>query len=258
MPRRESTPAAFTSDDRHGPVTVPGRGGRPRKWRSDADRQRAWRARRNGQPEPPTMEQAVEGGDELAHALIDIARLNDDLNAARTTHDSLRTELRQLATVLRNERQRGAAAHRAECGTRCRARSLARGGRRVAPLRVDPHQHAAATDAPDAASPTTSTRARAAASALKPAESSSPSRTGTRTTKLDARSQDEMEAKRVVQLVRQPSVEHTDSCPDSFHGAGADLLGLRLRVTWQTCRMPPAAAPETGRPAPCPTSPGRP
>ena len=55
------------------------------------------------------MEQAVEGGDELAHALIDIARLNDDLNAARTTHDSLRTELRQLATALRNERQRGAA-----------------------------------------------------------------------------------------------------------------------------------------------------
>jgi len=33
-----------------------------------------------------------------------------------------------------------------------------------------------------------------------------------------------MEAKRVVQLVDQPSVEHTDACPDSFHGDGADLL----------------------------------
>jgi len=55
------------------------------------------------------MEQAVAGGDELARALIEIARLNADLNAARATHDSLRSELRELATTLRNERQRGAA-----------------------------------------------------------------------------------------------------------------------------------------------------
>jgi hypothetical protein len=47
-------------------VTVPGKGGRPRKWRSDTDRQRAWRARADGRAEPPTLDQALNDGDELA------------------------------------------------------------------------------------------------------------------------------------------------------------------------------------------------
>jgi hypothetical protein len=51
------------------PMTVPGKGGRPRKWRSNADRIRAYRARQQGVPEPPILEQALQDGDELARAL---------------------------------------------------------------------------------------------------------------------------------------------------------------------------------------------
>jgi chromosome segregation ATPase len=50
-------------------VTVPGKGGRPRKWLSDADRVRAHRARQRGEVEPPTFEQRSTGDDELAGAL---------------------------------------------------------------------------------------------------------------------------------------------------------------------------------------------
>ena len=42
------------------PMTVPGKGGRPRKWRSDADRVRAFRAGERGDDEPPTIEVALE------------------------------------------------------------------------------------------------------------------------------------------------------------------------------------------------------
>ena len=41
------------------PMTVPGKGGRPRKWRSDADRVRAFRARERGDDEPPTIDVSV-------------------------------------------------------------------------------------------------------------------------------------------------------------------------------------------------------
>src|SRR5690242_7503544 len=40
-------------------MTVPGKGGRPRKWLSDADRMRAYRARRRGESEPDTLEAAL-------------------------------------------------------------------------------------------------------------------------------------------------------------------------------------------------------
>jgi hypothetical protein len=50
-------------------MTVSGKGGRPRKWRSDADRQRAFRARQKGEAEPPTLARALDDGDELAVAL---------------------------------------------------------------------------------------------------------------------------------------------------------------------------------------------
>jgi hypothetical protein len=64
-------------------MTVPGRGGRPRRWRSDADRQRAFRARRDGRPEPPTLAQALDDGDELALALERIRELQDDFERER-------------------------------------------------------------------------------------------------------------------------------------------------------------------------------
>ena len=40
-------------------MTVSGKGGRPRKWRSDADRVRDYRARQRGVDEPPTLAQAL-------------------------------------------------------------------------------------------------------------------------------------------------------------------------------------------------------
>ena len=53
-------------------MTVPGKGGRPRKWVTTADRQRAWRARQEGATEPPTIVQAISGEDQrLAAALAD-------------------------------------------------------------------------------------------------------------------------------------------------------------------------------------------
>lgn len=49
-------------------MTIPGKGGRPRKWRSDADRVRAHRARQRGDDEPPTVDVALDDGDEVALA----------------------------------------------------------------------------------------------------------------------------------------------------------------------------------------------
>lgn len=39
-------------------MTIPGKGGRPRKWRSDANRSRAYRARQRCEDEPASIEQA--------------------------------------------------------------------------------------------------------------------------------------------------------------------------------------------------------
>jgi hypothetical protein len=65
-----------------GLVTVPGKGGRPRKWRSDADRVRAHRARQRGEDEPATFEGALADGDDLARAVDHGRRLQADLVAA--------------------------------------------------------------------------------------------------------------------------------------------------------------------------------
>jgi len=64
-----------------GVVTVSGKGGRPRKWRSDADRVRAHRARQRGD-EPPTFEAALDAGDELARAVEHARQLQAELAAA--------------------------------------------------------------------------------------------------------------------------------------------------------------------------------
>jgi hypothetical protein len=74
-------------------MTVPGKGGRPRKWRSDADRQRAWRNRQTGTPEPPTIVQAFDDGDELARTWQMIRDLGAELEATNAKAKALRVEL---------------------------------------------------------------------------------------------------------------------------------------------------------------------
>jgi chromosome segregation ATPase len=77
-------------------VTVPGKGGRPRKWRSDADRVRAYRARQAGRDEPPELADALANGDELARAMEEIRALRAELVATGQTEQALRQELRSL------------------------------------------------------------------------------------------------------------------------------------------------------------------
>lgn len=77
-------------------MTVPGKGGRPRKWRTDADRVRAYRARQRGEPEPPELAVAVADGDELALALEEIRRLRAELAEQQDVERSLRRKLASL------------------------------------------------------------------------------------------------------------------------------------------------------------------
>jgi chromosome segregation ATPase len=76
-----------------GPVTVPGKGGRPRKWRSDADRVRAYRARHTGADEPATLDVAASDGDELALAREREQALAADLADARRCIRALKSDL---------------------------------------------------------------------------------------------------------------------------------------------------------------------
>jgi len=89
-----------------GGVTVSGKGGRPRKWRTDADRVRAYRARQAGRPEPPELAQALDDGDELALALEQIRALKQELAAAAATERALRNEVRSVRHQLAAEGQR--------------------------------------------------------------------------------------------------------------------------------------------------------
>jgi chromosome segregation ATPase len=76
-----------------GDVTVPGKGGRPRKWRSDADRVRAYRARQRGEEEPATFEKALDEGDELALAVERSRILQAELATAVEALGDLQGEL---------------------------------------------------------------------------------------------------------------------------------------------------------------------
>ena len=76
-----------------GAVTVPGKGGRPRKWRSDTERVRACRARQRGDAEPPTVEEAYSEGDELALAIRRHCELEAQLADARQQVRILEVEL---------------------------------------------------------------------------------------------------------------------------------------------------------------------
>ena len=81
-------------------VTVPGKGGRPRKWCSDADRVRAYRARQAGRDEPPELDQALAEGDELARAMEEVREVTAELVAAAATEQELRDEVRSLRREL--------------------------------------------------------------------------------------------------------------------------------------------------------------
>ena len=81
---------AFRCDGR---VTVPGKGGRPRKWLSDADRVRAYRARQRGDSEPPTHADSFSGHDALATELQRNLRLEAMLNSAHGEAARLRRDL---------------------------------------------------------------------------------------------------------------------------------------------------------------------
>jgi chromosome segregation ATPase len=86
-------------------MTVPGKGGRPRKWRSDADRVRAFRARHRGEEEPATFEEALVDGDDLARAVEHSRQLQADLVAALASlsesNAALQTERRRHQSTLR-------------------------------------------------------------------------------------------------------------------------------------------------------------
>jgi hypothetical protein len=79
-------------------MTIPGKGGRPRKWRSDADRVRAFRARQRGAPEPSVLLTVVDESDELAAAWDGVRELGEKLDRQRVVERSLR---RELATARR-------------------------------------------------------------------------------------------------------------------------------------------------------------
>ena len=89
-------------------MTIPGKGGRPRKWRSDADRSRAYRARQRGEEEPTTIDQALDDGDELAEARREIERLSLALREGRIERSALRAiiERRDRDIVLLDEQLR--------------------------------------------------------------------------------------------------------------------------------------------------------
>jgi hypothetical protein len=86
-------------------MTVPGKGGRPRKWRSDADCVRAFRARERGEEEPATFEEALFDGDDLARAVEHARQLQTDLVAAMAalseSNAALQTERRRHQSTQR-------------------------------------------------------------------------------------------------------------------------------------------------------------
>ena len=74
-------------------MTIPGKGGRPRKWRSDADRVRAFRARQRGEEEPPVLSAAIDESAELAAAWDRVRELGEQLDRQRAVERSLQREL---------------------------------------------------------------------------------------------------------------------------------------------------------------------
>lgn len=87
-------------------MTVPGKGGRPRKWRSDADRVRAFRARQRGEDEPPTVEVARAAGDEAALAWDQVREFGLRIETLKAELKATRSDLRKAEKALEHERVR--------------------------------------------------------------------------------------------------------------------------------------------------------
>ena len=87
-------------------MTVPGKGGRPRKWRSDADRVRAFRARERGDDEPTTIEVALESGDEAAVAWDQARQLGDTIDALKAELKTTKAALRRAEKELERDQVR--------------------------------------------------------------------------------------------------------------------------------------------------------
>src|SRR5262245_14642630 len=87
-------------------MTIAGKGGRPRKWRSDADRARAYRARKRGEPEPPQVVDVVDESDELAAAWRHVDELGRLVREVRDRERALHATVRQLTGELEVERLR--------------------------------------------------------------------------------------------------------------------------------------------------------
>src|SRR4051794_39434301 len=87
-------------------MTIAGKRGRPRKWRSDADQARAYRARRRGESEPPQLAQITDETDELAVARLQLRRVSELVRQLRRSAESLRSKLRRARQDLEAERRR--------------------------------------------------------------------------------------------------------------------------------------------------------
>ena len=87
-------------------MTVPGKGGRPRKWRSDADRARAYRARQVGGEEPPVLARALDDGDELFRVWALVRDLGAQLDAAKGLMAQASRERDRAHSELAAERRR--------------------------------------------------------------------------------------------------------------------------------------------------------
>ena len=87
-------------------MTIPGKGGRPRKWRSDADRVRAFRARQQGVAEPPLLERALQDGDEVARMVVLVGRLRGEVVELRSTIRRLRKELADAKRAAKADERR--------------------------------------------------------------------------------------------------------------------------------------------------------
>ncbi len=87
-------------------VTVPGKGGRPRKWASDADRMRAFRARLNGTDEPATVEESIDQGTQSGRAWAQVRELNETVNEQRAIIQSLERVLKSARRSLVDQERR--------------------------------------------------------------------------------------------------------------------------------------------------------
>jgi chromosome segregation ATPase len=87
-------------------VTVVGKGGRPRKWRSDTDRVRAYRARQRGGEEPPTVDEVLDAGDDAAVAWNRVRELECALEELRRETKVSTASAREAHKALDHERVR--------------------------------------------------------------------------------------------------------------------------------------------------------